>query len=154
VSRPARRFPTREQLRVWRDFLEVGEELRTEMATRLQQSSGLSQADYTVLLALSEATGSRMRSSELAAHIGWERSRLSHHLGRMEKRGLIRREECRTDNRGAEVVLAPAGATLFQDSHRSHLRDIREIFVDALTPAQVAAAGEIMAALREHLARE
>jgi len=148
-----RRFPTRDELRVWRDFIETGEAVRAAMAARLQKT-GLSTGDYTVLLALSEAPGQRMRSSELATAVGWERSRLSHHLGRMEKRELIRREECLTDNRGAEVVLAPAGSTLFQESNRPHLRDIREIFIDALTPEQVAATGEIMAALREHLARE
>ena len=149
----ATRFPTREELRVWRDFIESGELLRAEMAARLQ-ALGLSAGDYTVLLTLSEAPAHRMRSSELATAVGWERSRLSHHLGRMEKRGLIRREECATDNRGAEVVLAPAGSTQFQEANRPHLRDIREIFVDALTPAQLAAAGEIAAALREHLTRE
>ncbi|WP_250007198.1 MarR family transcriptional regulator [Actinoplanes sp. M2I2] len=148
----ATQFPTREELRVWRDFVETGEAVRAAMGARLQKS-GLSQGDYAVLLALSEATGRRLRSSELATAVGWERSRLSHHLGRMEKRELIRREECVTDNRGAEVVLTPAGAESFQAATRPHLRDIREVFVDALTPAQLAAAGEIMAALREHLAR-
>jgi DNA-binding MarR family transcriptional regulator len=153
VAVATRRFPTREELRVWRDFIETGELVRSAMAARLQKD-GLSPGDYTVLLALSEAPGERLRSSELATAVGWERSRLSHHLGRMEKRGLIRREECLTDNRGAEAVLAPAGRAIFQQVNRPHLRDIREIFVDALTPAQLEAAGEIMAALREHLARE
>ena len=77
-----------------------------------------------------------MRSSELAAGIGWERSRLSHHLGRMERRGLVRREECATDNRGAEVVLSTAGAEAFRAATVPHLRAVRELFVDALTPEQ------------------
>ena len=149
-----RRFPTREELRIWRDYTETGDLVRAAMSARLQQASGLSPGDYAVLLALSEATGTRMRSSELAATIGWERSRLSHHLGRMERRGLIRREECLTDNRGAEVVLAPPGLEVFQAANRPHLRDIREVFVDALTPEQIVAAGEIAAALRAHLSRE
>ena len=151
MSTGTRRFPTRDELRIWRDFIETGDALRAEMAARLQRDSGLSTGDYAVLLALSEADGTRLRSSELAAHIGWERSRLSHHLGRMERRGLIRREECATDSRGAEVVLTPSGDESFRAANRPHLRDIREIFVDALTPAQLAAAGEVAAALREHL---
>ncbi|WP_307873127.1 MarR family winged helix-turn-helix transcriptional regulator [Paractinoplanes ovalisporus] len=154
MSTGTRRFPTQAELGIWRDYLETGEAVRTEMAARLHEASGLSTGDYAVLLALSEAPGQRLRSSELAATIGWERSRVSHHLGRMEKRGLIRREECATDNRGAEVVLAPDGLAAFQGATRPHLRDIREIFVDALTPAQLEAAGEIAAALRAHLARE
>jgi DNA-binding MarR family transcriptional regulator len=146
-----RRLPTRSELHTWREFLETTEALRGVLAARLQSDSGLSTGDYTVLLALSEAPAQRMRSSEMAAHIGWERSRLSHHLGRMERRGLIRREECATDNRGAEVVLAPAGAEAFQGATVPHLRAVRELFVDALTPEQLAAAEEIAAALRAHL---
>jgi DNA-binding MarR family transcriptional regulator len=148
----ARKLPSREELRIWRDFLETGEALRNQLAARLQHDTGLSPGDYTVLLALSEATGSRLRSSELAEHVGWERSRLSHHLGRMERRGLVRREECATDNRGAEVVLATAGADAFQGATVPHLKAIRELFVDALTPEQLAAAGDIAAALRQRLA--
>ena len=92
------------ELRVWRDFVETGDHLRALLASRLQAESDLSTGDYAVLLALSEASGKRMRSSELAAHIDWERSRLSHHLGRMEARGLISREKCATDKIGRAHV--------------------------------------------------
>ena len=146
-----RRLPTRNELNTWRDFLETTEALRAVLAARLQSESALSPGDYAVLLALSESKERRMRSSEMAAHIGWERSRLSHHLSRMERRGLIRREECATDSRGAEVVLEPAGAEAFHGATVPHLSAIRELFVDALTPEQLAAAGEIAAALRAHL---
>jgi len=81
-------------------MLDTTAELRRVLGAELQQAS-LSPADYQVLLALSEANGKRMRSSELAQTIDWERSRLSHHLGRMERRGLIRRENCASDSRGA-----------------------------------------------------
>jgi DNA-binding MarR family transcriptional regulator len=148
-----RKLPTRGELRTWREFIETAEALRGMLAARLHSDSGLSPGDYAVLLALSEATGGRIRSSELATRIGWERSRLSHHLGRMERRQLIRREECATDNRGAEVVLQPAGAEAFHRATVPHLRAIRELFVDALTADQLAAAGELAAALREHLSR-
>jgi DNA-binding MarR family transcriptional regulator len=144
-------LPTTEELRVWRGFIETTEALRAELGARLQAECALSPGDYAVLLALSEAEGRRLRSSQLADEIGWERSRLSHHLGRMEKRALIRREECRTDNRGAEVVLTPEGAAAFRGATVPHLTAVRELFVDALTPEQLAAAGEIAAALRARL---
>ena len=92
-----------------------------------------------------------MRSSELAGRIGWERSRLSHHLGRMERRGLIRREECAEDSRGAEVVLAEAGARAFRTGSIPHLEAVRELFIDALSPDQLAQLAELTAALRAHL---
>ncbi|MFI7575352.1 MarR family winged helix-turn-helix transcriptional regulator [Micromonospora sp. NPDC049497] len=147
-----RQLPTTEQLRIWRDFIETAEALRSELSSRLQSESSLSPGDYVVLLALSEAEGRRMRSSELAAGIGWERSRLSHHLGRMERRALVRREECAADSRGAEVVLTTTGAEAFGDATVPHLRAVRELFVDALTPDELVAAGEVAAALRAHLA--
>lgn len=149
--RRARQLPTTEQLRIWRDFIETADALRSELTARLQSESSLSSGDYAVLLALSEAEGHRMRSSELAAHIDWERSRLSHHLGRMERRELIRREECAADSRGAEIVLTPTGLQAFRGSTVPHLRAVRELFVDALTPEQLIAAGDLAATLRAQL---
>ncbi|MEU5564372.1 MarR family winged helix-turn-helix transcriptional regulator [Micromonospora musae] len=150
--RKGRQLPTAEELRIWRDFIETTDVLRSRIASRLQSESSLSPGDYSVLLALSEAQQRQLRSSELATQIGWERSRLSHHLGRMERRGLISRQECATDPRGAEVHLTTAGAEAFRASTFPHLRAIREVFVDALTPDQLRAAGEIAEALRAQLA--
>lgn len=149
--RRGRQLPTAAELSIWRDFIETTEALRSRVASRLQVESSLSPGDYAVLLALTEAQDQQLRSSELATHIGWERSRLSHHLGRMERRGLIRRQECATEPRGAEVHLTPAGVEAFRAATVPHLRAIRELFIDALTPDQLRAAGEIAAALRAHL---
>ncbi|SHN38398.1 MarR family winged helix-turn-helix transcriptional regulator [Cryptosporangium aurantiacum] len=146
-----RRLPTREELAVWRDFLETTEALRTAVGARLHRDTGLSPGDYGVLLALSEADGNRLRSSDLATAVGWERSRLSHHLGRMERRGLIRRESSPTDNRGADVVLERVGADAFRAATVPHFKVIRELFVDALTPEQLDAARDVAAALRARL---
>ena len=111
ARRPSGRLlPQTGELQVWREFIEAFEELRSEVASRLLAETALSAGDYVVLLALSEAAGERLRSSQLAEAVAWERSRLSHHLGRMERRGLIRREECPADSRGAEVVLTTDGA--------------------------------------------
>ncbi|MFF5179622.1 MarR family winged helix-turn-helix transcriptional regulator [Micromonospora sp. NPDC000316] len=150
-ERRRRQLPTAEELRIWRDFVETTGALNSQLTSRLQVESSLSPGDYAVLLALSEAPDQQMRSSELASHIGWERSRLSHHLGRMERRGLIRRQESPTVPRGAEVLLTPSGAEAFRRATVPHLRAIRDLFVDALTPDQLRAAGEIAAALRAHL---
>jgi len=139
------------ELRVWRDFVETGDHLRSLLASRLQSESDLSTGDYAVLLALSEASGKRLRSSELAAHIDWERSRLSHHLGRMESRALIAREKCADDSRGSEVVLTESGASQFRRASAPHLRAVQELFLDALTPELIGQVDELNRALREHL---
>ena len=121
------------------------------LGARLQTETGLSPGDYTVLLALSEADANRMRSSALAEHIGWERSRLSHHLGRMEHRGLIRRDQCAADSRGAEITTTNEGLQRFRRASVPHLRAVEELFFAALTPAQLRALGEAITALQQHL---
>ncbi|SDS42756.1 MarR family winged helix-turn-helix transcriptional regulator [Actinoplanes derwentensis] len=146
-----RALPTREQLRVWRGYIETAEILRTRLAGRLQGESSLSSGDYQVLLALSEAEQRTLRSSALAVQIGWERSRLSHHLGRMEKRELIRRVSCPDDIHGVDVIMTDSGAEAFRASTVPHLRAIREVFVDALTAEQLAHVEELTVALRRHL---
>ncbi|MFK0240223.1 MarR family winged helix-turn-helix transcriptional regulator [Microbacterium sp. NPDC090281] len=146
-----RRTPTPDQLRIWRDFIETGEQLRARLAAQLQNDSSLSSGDYQVLLALSEADGHSARSSELAVLIDWERSRLSHHLGRMEKRGLVRRVPCPDGAHGVDVLLTDEGAEAFRAANVPHLRTIRELFVDALSPEQLAAVDDVTTSLRRHL---
>jgi DNA-binding MarR family transcriptional regulator len=150
-SAAERRRMTAEELAVWRALLDTTAELRRILGTQLAQETSLSPADYQVLLALREADGRRLRSSELAASIDWERSRLSHHLARMEKRGLIRRDDCATDSRGAEVSLTDDGAGMFRGATAPHMRAIKKHFADALTPQQFEALAGVLRALQSHL---
>lgn len=146
-----RRRMTSQEMVIWRSLIDTTAELRRRLAAQLAAESGLSPGDYAVLLALSEAPERRLRSSELAAAIDWERSRLSHHLARMEKRGLIARVECATDSRGAEVLLTEEGARTFRASTGPHMSAVKKHFGDALTPEQFAALDDILSTLRDHL---
>lgn len=148
-----RTMPNREQLRIWRDYIETAEALRNRLTSRLQSESSLSPGDYQVLLALTEAPHHTLRSSQLATLIGWERSRLSHHLGRMENRHLIRRVACADDIHGVDVIATDTGRETFRAASIPHLHAVRELFIDALTPQQFAYLDETSAALRQHLAR-
>lgn len=141
------------QLRISRGYIEASDRFRSLLEGRLVADSGLSNGDYGVLLTLSEAGDGRLRSSELATRVGWERSRLSHHLGRMESRGLLRRETCATDNRGAEIVLTEEGASQFRRASAPHLRAIQELFVNAFSEGQLAQIEELTSALAAHLER-
>ena len=140
-----------EELRVWRGFIETTSVLNSRLASRMQSESALSTGDYGVLLALREAPRRSLRSSELAATIGWERSRLSHQLGRMEKRGLLRRDPCADDTRGSVVSLTEEGAAAFRRGSVPHLKAIQELFLDALSPEQLTQVASITEALSEHL---
>jgi DNA-binding MarR family transcriptional regulator len=141
---------TSRELATWRSLLDTTAELRRVLGAELQQT-GLSPADYQVLLALTEAKGKRMRSSELARTIDWERSRLSHHLGRMERRRLIRRDDCAIDSRGAEVSLTAEGRRAFRRTTVPHMRSIKRHFADALTPEQFVALANVLESLQNHL---
>jgi DNA-binding MarR family transcriptional regulator len=147
----ARRSPTSDELRAWRSFTETTDLVKRRIETELQQASGLSSGDYAVLLALSEHAEHRIRSSPLAEHIGWERSRLSHHLARMERRGLIVRQAVEHDSRGAQIVLTEQGAHTLRRASSPHLHSVQKLFVTALSTEQLAALESSMSALRDHL---
>jgi DNA-binding MarR family transcriptional regulator len=125
--------------------------LRRSLGAELQRDSGLSDGDYEVLVVLSEAEDDRLRPSELGAAMKWEKSRLSHHLSRMEQRGLVRRMPCKTDNRGALVALTAAGRRALERAAPRHVDHVRRVFLDALTPEQVAVLADIAEAVLAQL---
>ncbi|WP_043742236.1 MULTISPECIES: MarR family winged helix-turn-helix transcriptional regulator [unclassified Leifsonia] len=143
---------TDRELAVWRSLLDTTGELRRLLSSELQRVE-LSTGDYAVLLALTEAADRTLRSSELADAIDWERSRVSHHLGRMEKRGLIRRTECPGDNRGALVVLTEDGYEAIRRASGPHLRAVKRLFADALRPDQLDALAGALESIQNHLDR-
>lgn len=148
---PVRRRLTSDELHVWREYIETAMVLQSRLASRMVRETALSMSDYAVLLALSEADAHRLRSSDLAAVAGWERSRLSHHLGRMETRGLVRREGSAEDRRGAHVVLTEEGLSAFRRGSVPHLRAVQELFVEAFAQEELAQVRVLTERLRDHL---
>lgn len=118
----------REQ-RAWRSYVHAHARLLAELNRRLLAGVELSIADYEVLVHLSEARDASLRIYELAEVLQWERSRLSHHVSRMERRGLVTREGCETDARGAFVVLSADGRHALEEAAPLHAADVRELFV-------------------------
>ena len=103
----------------------------------LQADAGLSLPDFDVLVQLTESPEGRVRVTDLARSLSWEKSRASHHLTRMERRGLVRREECRDDGRGAFVVLTSDGRTAIEQAAPGHVRTVRSLVFDGLTEEEV-----------------
>ncbi|PVZ15070.1 MarR family winged helix-turn-helix transcriptional regulator [Actinomycetospora cinnamomea] len=126
----------REQ-RAWRGYLAMQAQLQATLHRRLQADAGLSLADFDVLVALTDRGGEPVRAGELAALLQWEKSRLSHHLARMERRGLVAREDCPDDARGAFVVLTAAGRRAQEAAAPAHVAAVRELVFDGLTSEQV-----------------
>jgi DNA-binding MarR family transcriptional regulator len=137
------------QDKAWRGYRRMFLLLNAQIARDLARA-GLSEADYDVLSTLSETSG-RARIKDLGAHLLWSQSRLSHHLTRMQQRGLVTREECPNDARGAIVALTEEGRAKLTETAPGHVESVRRHFVDVLTPQQIKAFGEIADTVVEHL---
>lgn len=141
--------------RAWRSLQFMQMRLDGELARQLAADSGLSYPDYTVLVALTDRPDGRMRLFELGEILGWEKSRLSHHVARMAKRDLVTKEPCDADRRGAFVVVTTHGRAEIADAAPGHLAAVRRLFVDRLTPSQLDAVGDaadiVLAALDESI---
>jgi DNA-binding MarR family transcriptional regulator len=129
---------TDDEQRAWRGLVQMTSRLDARLNRELQQSSGLSLADYDVLVLLTEAPDGRLRMFELVDSLQWEQSRLSHHVARMQRRGLVAREECTSDKRGAFVVLTDAGRDAIEKAAPGHVDTVRRLVFDGLSKTQVA----------------
>jgi DNA-binding MarR family transcriptional regulator len=123
--------------RVWRGVVELQQGLFQELERQMVRDSGLSAAEFTLLVPLSEAPDDVLRARELGRAVGWERSRLSHQVARMEKRGLVAREECSEDARGSMVRLTDAGRAAVVAAAPSHVEAVRRHFFDLLTDGEL-----------------
>jgi DNA-binding MarR family transcriptional regulator len=139
------------ELRAWRAFVDARHQVGVHLERALQQS-GLSGADYEVLALLSDHDGDRMPAHELRNALGWEKSRLSHQLRRMQKDGLISREPNPADARSTVVCLLPAGRDAIEKAAPGHVADVRRNFIDLLTPAELDMLATLNERILQHLA--
>jgi DNA-binding MarR family transcriptional regulator len=146
------RWLTEEEQRAWRGLLRMTSQLNARANRLLLQEYGISLADYEVLVALSEAPEGQLRVFEVADALAWEQSRVSHQLARMQRRGLITREGCATDARGAFAVLTTAGRAAIERAAPAHVEQVRQLVFDELSQEQVSALTEITTRVLDRLA--
>jgi DNA-binding MarR family transcriptional regulator len=146
------RWLTEEEQRAWRGLLRMTAQLNARANRQLQEEYGISLPDYEVLVALSEAPEGRLRVFEVADALAWEQSRVSHQLARMQRRGLIAREDCATDARGAFAVLTAAGRAAIEQAAPAHVELVRQLVFDELSRGQVSALTEITTRVLDRLA--
>jgi DNA-binding MarR family transcriptional regulator len=128
---------TSAELAAWRGMLRVSARLRRELDRRLDERHGIGIADYDALVALAEQPGRRMRMSDLATAILQPRSSVTRIVDGLEHRGLVAREPSHVDARGADAVLTDAGLALYRRAQRSHHDNVRALFLDRLSDAQL-----------------
>jgi DNA-binding MarR family transcriptional regulator len=137
---------------LWRSFHAMRQELDRTLEDRLQRDAGISDASYTVLVALTDSPERQLRSRELAANIGWEKSRLSHQVTRMVANGLVERLDCDDDLRGSWVRATSEGRRAMLRATRVHGTMLRPLLFDALSPQELtalrSASLKVLAAIR------
>lgn len=125
---------TIEQEATWFAYMRVVLRLNYEINRQLQQENDLSLQDFHVLNALADSPGGRLQLTHLGIRIGWELSRVSHQLRRMERRGLIVRERSHNDRRATDAVLTAAGRAALRGATPSHAALVKHLFFDGLPP--------------------
>ena len=123
--------------RVWRSYRNLQRELRNALDRQLVRDAGLSGAEYALLVPLSEAPGGLLRARDLGRLVGWDRTRVSHQLSRMEQRGLVTREACPDDARGSMVRLAATGRTAIEAAAPEHVNTLRRHFFEPLSEEEL-----------------
>jgi DNA-binding MarR family transcriptional regulator len=147
------RWLSRAEQEVWRAYLVATAMLSDRLAEDLEASTGLTSADYELLVQLSESEGRRLRMSALASRSLLSRSRLSHTVARFESRGWVRREPCDDDRRGAWAVLTDEGFSVLEAAAPVHVENVRRQLFDPLDAGQVEELGRICRVLADHLCR-
>ncbi|MFI5935187.1 MarR family winged helix-turn-helix transcriptional regulator [Actinoplanes sp. NPDC051494] len=132
-----------DQLRDWKRVVGLLVLLPAELDSQMQRQAGLTQFEYTVLAALSDAPGRTMRISTLAQLAQGSLSRLSHLIKRLETRGWVHRTPDPADGRYTNATLTDAGRQLMVTIAPGHVDLVRRLVIDALTPAQLRKLGEI-----------
>ncbi|HHT30984.1 MAG TPA: winged helix-turn-helix transcriptional regulator [Corynebacterium sp.] len=117
---------------LWRAMMDAAKAVERAMDTRLLTTEEISSADFSVLVQLSEADGGVVRMRELCEGLKWDRSRMSHQITRMEKRGLVTKLRCANDSRGIDVELTAHGRDVIERAAPDHVRMIRSIVFDQL----------------------
>lgn len=128
-----------EEQQAWRSFMSMQVQLIARLANQLAQNSGLSYSDYEVLVALTDRGDGQLRNYELIKLLAWEQSRLSHHIGRMEKRGLVVRLRCPSDKRGSFIQITEAGRAAINEAAPGHVAEVRRLLIDRLDPDELRA---------------
>ncbi|WP_255794992.1 MarR family winged helix-turn-helix transcriptional regulator [Mycobacteroides abscessus] len=132
-----------DEQRIWRGFIHMFQYLTSAFGEGFAEA-GLSDADFALLVPLSEAPEGQMRARDLAREVSWDKSRLSKHVGRMARRGLVRREDCAADARGSVVVLTDQGRALIEHAAPIHVDAVRKVFIDRLSASDMRALDRIV----------
>lgn len=139
------------EMQAWRAYVVAMVLLDSRLNRDLQEEHQLALADYELLARLAEAPSRQARMSTLAEQVASSKSRISHQIGRMEKAGLVRRQECPSDGRGVVAVLTGRGLQVLRSAAPTHVRGVRDNLVDLLSDDERAVLAAVSERIISHL---
>lgn len=125
-----------DEMRIWNMWKGSYKRIFGRVVKELSERTGLSEGDFGILDRLVQFGDGKLRQQELADSMNWDKSRLSHHLTRMEKRGLVKRGPLDTD-RGVQVIITSAGKAALDEALPIVSMAIRKYFLDQLTDQDI-----------------
>jgi len=142
--------PQDPRIEPWRDFLQAHARVTRRLDEELRAEHDLSLAEYDALLSIAEAPDRRIRMRQLADRVILSKSGVTRLIDRLVLDGLVQRDACLSDARGAEAVLTPAGLDRLRRASRTHLRGIDEHFISVVDDADLSVIQRSMRAVAEH----
>jgi len=111
--------------------------------------NGLAPSEFETLLRLHRTSGHRLRMADLAAQTGLSASGLTRLIDRLCSEGLVERESCPSDRRGAFAVLTERGRRRLDAVLPGHLELVDRHLTGVLTPVEAAQLEAILRKLRQ-----
>ncbi|MDO4631686.1 MAG: MarR family winged helix-turn-helix transcriptional regulator [Corynebacterium sp.] len=133
-----------DEQKFWRLLLAASRKVNHHIENVLQDQHNLTSSEFAVLVNLSESPEKEIRLRDLCAVLDWDRSRASHQVTRMEKRGLLSKRRCIGDGRGVIIELTEEGERRIKEAAPDHVESVREIVFDSLEPELVEPVGKFL----------
>lgn len=137
--------------RAWRAFHKIGTSLLPHLSRQITNHSGITAAEYVVLVALSELPTPSINLNRLAQSLGWEISRMSHQVSRMEENGFVKKIRNAEDSRCFDVSITTRGRKLAESAIPLQSKEINHCFSDILTNEQMETLIEISEVISKHM---
>ena len=137
--------------KAWRAFHKIGTSLLPHLGRQITNHSGISGTEYVVLVALSELTVPSVNLNRLAQGLGWEISRMSHQISRMDEAGLVKKTKNLEDSRCFDVSITAKGRKIAEAAIPLQSKEINHCFSQVLTQAQMESLIEISEAISNHM---
>lgn len=133
----------------WVRLLAAQDALTRPMDQHLRASHGLTIRDYEVLLRLSWAPEGRLTRSELARSVHLTHGGITRLVAGLERAGLLKSASSPSDRRVVYAELTQAGRERFGEAVRTHLEDVRRMFTERFSPAELETLADLLGRLTE-----